>query len=136
MGNRLAVEVHDWDGLGFKPLVSERDWAVAILNWEPNLTRSKINQFERHKNSDEVFVLWRGQGALIVCSGAGIELYDMKPGVIYNVTRGTWHTVIATPDASWMIVESRETDKEDTEIRNIESKEISQIKDMLPSWLP
>jgi hypothetical protein len=39
------------------------------------------------------------------------ELYPqkMEPGKLYNVKRGSWHTILLSPDASILLVENRDT---------------------------
>ena len=130
-----GVERHDWDGEGYLPLVFFGDWQVAALNWEPIFDPSNLGEIERHNETDEVFVLWRGRGMLLITTGAGIETVDMEPGVIYNVRRGTWHTLVATRDASWIIVETRDTHLHDTEIRQMCEHELRGFEARLPEWL-
>jgi len=129
------VEKHNWDGEGYLPLVFFGDWQVATLNWEHMFDPANLGEIERHNGTDEVFVLWRGRGALLIGTRLGIKVLDMEPGAIYNVTRGTWHTLVATRDASWIIVETRDTHLHDTEIRQMAGDEIKQIRAQLPVWL-
>ncbi len=96
-------EVHEWADEGYRPLVSSGDWQLAVLNWGPAFDPTNLSVIEGYNETDEVFVLWRGRGALLVAGDAGIELMAMEPGVVYDVTRGTWHNLVATHDASWII---------------------------------
>lgn len=126
---------HDWQGEGYRPLAFYHDWQVARLNWEPLFDSSNLGEIERHSGTDEIFVLWRGRGALLIATQSGLEVIDMEPGIIYNVTRGTWHTLVANRHASWIIVESRDTHLHDTEIRQMFSHELEQAQAQLPDWL-
>ncbi len=129
------VEMHTWTGEGYRPLVFYGDWQVALLNWEPIFDPANLGEIERHSETDEVFVLWRGRGALFVATDAGIELVDMEPGAIYNVMRGTWHNLVATRDASWIIAEARDTHRHDTEVRQMTDSELKQLHEQMPDWL-
>lgn len=129
------LQIFDWQGVGYRPLVFSHDWQVAILNWEPLFDLDKLSEIERHNQTDEVFILWRGRGALFVAGPEGLRIEDMRPGVVYNVPRGVWHNLLATPDASWIIVENRDTHLHDTEIRQLTAVEIGQLKANLPSWI-
>lgn len=129
------VEVYTWKERGYKPFVAFGDWMVAALNWEPIFDADKLGEIERHKETDEVFVLWKGRGALFVSNGEGIELIDMEPGAIYNIPQGTWHNLVSTRDASWIIVETRGTDIHDTEIRQMTTQELEQLHQSLPDWV-
>lgn len=132
---RSALEIYTWIAEGYQPLVFSGDWQVALLNWEPIFDLANLREIERHNQTDEVFFLWRGRGALFVTTDGGIRVVDMEPGVIYNVTRGTWHNLIAAHSASWIIVEKRDTHLHDTEIRRMTNNELRQIHTQLPAWL-
>jgi hypothetical protein len=129
------LQIFNWQGVGYQPLVFSHDWQVAILNWEPVFDLDNAGEIERHNLTDEVFILWRGRGALFVAEPAGLRIEDMQPGVLYNVPRGVWHNLLATPDASWIIVENRDTHLHDTEIRKLTSDELAQLKENRPPWL-
>jgi len=129
------LEVHEWSEEGYRPLVFFGDWQVALLNWEPIFDLERLGEIERHTETDEVFVLWRGRGALFVTTEDGTVVTDMEPGVIYNVPQGTWHNLLATRDASWVIVETRDTHLHDTEIRQMTAEELAQIRRQLPAWV-
>ena len=130
-----ALECHEWNGEGYRPLVFSDDWMVARLNWEPVFDPARLGEIERHMETDEVFVLWQGQAALFVVTEDGAHLVDMPPGTVYNVARGAWHNLVATRDASWIIVEKRDTHLYDTEIRQMTRAELTQIRALLPEWI-
>lgn len=128
------LEIFKWTESGYKPLVFSAGWQVALLNWEPLYSLENASEIERHADTDEVFVLWRGQAVLFIATPKGLRVEEMQPGVIYNVTRGTWHNLIATQDASWVIVENRDTHLHDTEIRLMTPEELRQLRMQLPGW--
>jgi mannose-6-phosphate isomerase-like protein (cupin superfamily) len=129
-----TVEQYRYGEEGFKPHVHFGDWQVAHLNWEPVLSLAGMGEVERHVKSDEVFVLWKGKAVLFVCADGGVDVYDMEPGTIYNVPAASWHNLIATGDASWIIVESAGTDLHDTEYRKMMEDEQSALLAQLPAW--
>ena len=128
------LEVLNYTQEGYMPLVFSHDWQVALLNWEPGYHIKNLKEIERHKQTDEVFVLWRGRGAVIVIAENGLEVVDMRPGVVYNVTMGTWHCNLSSRDASWIIVENRDTHLHDTELRPLAEEELALIRRSLPAW--
>lgn len=130
----MRLEIHEWTGEGYKPKVLTPKWMTAILNWEPSCDLQNASEIEVHKNTDEVFVLWRGKGALYILEEEGIRIEDMKPGVIYNVPAGVWHGCLGSRDASWIIVENRDTHLYDTEVRKLDSEEIQMIHALAPIW--
>ena len=59
----------------------------------------------------------------------------MEPAVIYNVAAGTWHNVVGTRDAKWLIVENNNTSYNNTEFRQLNTKEIDDLISNFPEWL-
>lgn len=129
------LEVHAWDEPGYKPLVFSAGWMTALLNWDPSMDLANLGEIERHLQTDEVFVLWRGRGVLFIAADQGMRVLEMKPGVLYNVRCGAWHGVLADRQASWVIIEGRDTHLHDTEIRKLDSTELSAVRAQLPTWL-
>lgn len=130
-----SLEIFEYADEGYKPLVFFDGWQVALLNWEPCFDLPQAKEIEVHKDTDEVFVLWRGRGALFIKEGEGIRVEDLKPGVIYNVPAGVWHGCLASRDVSWIIVENRDTHLHDTELRSLTELELQQIQRQLPEWV-
>ena len=130
-----ALEIHNWHGAGYCPLVFSDDWQLALLNWEPSFSLENLGEIERHVASEEVFVLVHGRALLFVFDAAGqLASSDMQPGVVHNVLRGSWHNLLATPDASWVIVEKRDTHLHDTHLRQMVTEERQALLERLPSW--
>jgi mannose-6-phosphate isomerase-like protein (cupin superfamily) len=129
------VDISHWEGDGYHPFVSHRDWLVALMNWDPRFDLANVGQVERHNQTDEVFVLTHGRGVLFIATNDAIQAVDMEPGVIYNVTSGTWHSVIGTHETSWLIVESKDTSLEYSDYRHLTESEIDALRKQYPSWL-
>jgi ureidoglycolate hydrolase len=99
--------------------VDYESWRVAILCFEEGPLPGSQTMMERHLETDEVFVLTKGNGSLIV-GGNGPEVGElavqvMEIGKIYNVKKCCWHTVLLSRDASVVIVENRDTVRENSE---------------------
>ena len=113
------LEIHDYDGVGFKPLIFFGSWRVAILRYLDDLQPDQIDSMERHTETDEVFVLLRGHGTLIL-GGNGIKSegafsQTMEIGRLYNVKQFAWHTVLLSHDASVLLIENHDTDEHNSE---------------------
>jgi hypothetical protein len=132
---KKGQEVFQWSEQGYSPLVFSHDWQVALLNWEPIFDLEKMGEIERHNQTDEVFVLIKGQAALFTLTSEGMLVSDMTPGAVYNVTKGSWHNLISTRDAAWVIVENRGTHLTDTETRLLTLEEKTCIQNNLPEWV-
>ena len=129
-----VVDVYRWGGQGYRPLVFSDGWMVALLNWEPIMDLEKATEIERHKETDEVFVLLHGHSALYISTPQGLRVLDMQPNLIYNVTKGTWHNLLATHDVTILIVENRDTHLHDTETRSLSATEADALRKSLPAW--
>ncbi|MCJ7706442.1 MAG: hypothetical protein MUO38_02375 [Anaerolineales bacterium] len=121
--DETLLEIRNYHGDGYKPLVDYGEWRVAILRFVDGLRPDRIDSMERHIETDEVFVLLRGQGVLIIGgNGAqvdGIQTQVMEPGEIYNVKRSAWHTILLSRDASVLIVENNDTGEHNSEYTSL-----------------
>ena len=113
------IEIKDYKGQGYQPLVSFGSWRVSILRWEEASLPANIKVMERHTQTDEIFVLLTGEATLILCEIGGNEdvvfPQVMEMGKLYNVKQNAWHTCLLSPDASLLIVENRDTGDNNTE---------------------
>jgi ureidoglycolate hydrolase len=113
------LEILDFVGEGYKPLVDFGEWRVAFLRYIDDLHPAQIQEMERHTKTDEVFVLIRGRGVLLL-GGDGTRIDRIHPqtlefGKIYNVKMNVWHTILLSKDATVLIVENCNTGRENSE---------------------
>lgn len=125
------VEIRKYEGAGFKPLVFFGNWRVAALNYANSIHPDNNKSMERHTETDEVFVLTRGRGVLLI-GGNGPEPEGMYPqameiGTIYNVRKRTWHTILLSRDASVLIVEQADTGEYNSESASLSAESYSQL---------
>lgn len=118
MIDERILEVRHYTGEGFQPQIYFGTWRVAILNFIESMHPARIEQVERHIETDEVFVLTHGKGILFLGEGETnfekMHTQVMEPGVIYNVKLLTWHTAVLSRDASVLIVENGNTGEDNT----------------------
>jgi ureidoglycolate hydrolase len=107
------LEIREFTGIGYKPLIDYGTWRVAILRYIDELLPDQIAKVERHNETDEVFVLLAGQAVLFMGEGdpdvVKLTPQVMEPGKLYNVKRGAWHTNVLSRDAMILLVENRDT---------------------------
>ena len=107
------LEIHEYDGIGYEPLVDYGAWRVAILRFIDELLPHRLGKMQRHDETDEVFVLLAGRCILFVGEGAEhvteIHAQDMEPMKLYNVKRSCWHTHTLSEDATVLIIENQNT---------------------------
>ncbi len=129
--DETMLEIRDYQGEGYQPLVDYGDWRVAILRFLDGLQPDQIDQMERHTETDEVFILLRGQGVLIL-GGTGLQIEAIYPqvmerGTLYNVKRNAWHTILLSQDASVLLVENNDTGKHNSEYAYLTADHRGQI---------
>jgi ureidoglycolate hydrolase len=128
--DRKLLEIHEFNGFGYKPLIDYGAWRVAILRYIDELIPERIEQVERHNETDEVFVLLAGQAVLFMGEGETnvVELHTqvMEPGKLYNVKRGAWHTVVMSRDTSILLVENFDTSSKNSDYAPL-SKDLRRV---------
>lgn len=117
------IETLRYDENGYKSLVFFENWRVAFMNDSPKTTVEGLSYFQKHDETDEVFVLLEGRCVLLM-AGFGdnpgeISAVDMKHGSMYNVKKGAWHTHYFAPNTKVVIVENADTVLKNSPISNI-----------------
>jgi hypothetical protein len=132
------LEISSYEGIGYQPLVDYGDWRVAILNYLDNVRPDLNNIMERHTETDEVFVLLRGKGVMLM-GGNGpqadrVEPEVMAPGKLYNAKRNAWHTILMSRDASVLLVENKDTGDANSEHCTISPDLHRQVMEIAKSY--
>ncbi len=121
------LQIREYNGQGFQSLVTFNGWRVAILNYLDDIHPEHNDSMERHSKTDEVFVLLKGKGVLLIGgNGAAVETIvpqALEPGKIYNVRRNTWHTVLLSRDASVLLVENEDTSEQNSEYTRLSQEQ-------------
>jgi ureidoglycolate hydrolase len=117
--NEKLLEIREFTGSGYQPVIDYADWRVAILNYIDDIHPERIELLERHNETDEVFVLMKGKCILFLGEGEmlieNIYAQVMEPGKIYNVKKGIWHSAVLSINGSVLIVENRNTTEENSD---------------------
>lgn len=106
------MEVLEYTGIGYQPILACRDWRVAVLNYHEELLPQNINNFQQHSLTDEAFVLLKGHCILFLAEDESLQeihAVEMEPHKVYNIKQGTYHTHTLTEDAMVLIVEADDT---------------------------
>ena len=107
------LEVREYTGEHYAPVIDYGAWRVAILNYAGELLPQNITHMQRHNETDEVFVLLRGRCILFIGAGeervASVFAQDMEHLRVYNVKKAVWHTHTLSEDATVLVVENRDT---------------------------
>ena len=127
MMDPLLVEISEYTGEGYRPLVDYGEWRVAILRYIDELAPQNIKFMERHNETDEVFVLLQGRCILFAGDGReGIEhiqAVDMQPHKLYNMKKGVYHTHTLSEDAVVLVIENRDTGDWNSDRRDLNEEQ-------------
>lgn len=112
------LEIREYAGAGYRPLIDYETWRVAVLRFIDGLLPQNLANMQRHNETDEVFVLLSGRCILFIGAGdervTAIHAQDMEPLKLYNVRRQSWHTHTLSADATVLIVENRDTSSDNS----------------------
>lgn len=127
----MLLEVLDYDGDGYQPIIDYGAWRVAMLRYHPELEPTAITAMQRHDETDEVFVLLAGQCILFLGEGSEsvdtVHAVDMQPLKAYNIKKGTWHTHTLSYDATVLIVENQDTSDANSPVFSLTPAQCSEI---------
>lgn len=106
------VEVLEYEGEEYQPVLGFRGWRVAFLNYADSMLPENIKDFTKHSMTDEVFVLLKGECVIYLSEDESMENVKavyLEPGKAYNVKQGIYHNHTLSKDAKVLIVESDDT---------------------------
>ena len=109
----IGIEVKEFNGEGYAPLISYNGWRVAIANFCERLRENNICKVERHLKTDEVFILLEGSASLFM--GEDAREVVMEKFLSYVVKKSAWHNIVVSEDARVLIVENKNTGKHNSE---------------------
>ncbi len=113
------LTVKQYEGAGYSPIIDYNSWRVAILNYIDELKPINLTSMDKHNETDEVFVLLKGEVLLFIGENLKNSLgqiygITLEPYKVYIVRRGVWHTHTLSKDASVLIIENQDTSNENS----------------------
>lgn len=131
--NKPLIETYYNAENGFHPFFIREHWQVAQLNYLDGYGFDTISKMEKHRHTDEVFVLTHGNAVLIGAKlennhATQFEYMVMKRGVTYNVPANTWHNIAMDEDAQITIVEKSNTHLYDCTYHPLSADEQEKVK--------
>lgn len=111
--NESLLEIKEYVGDGYMPMIDYETWRVAILKYCDELLPENITKMQKHNETDEVFVLLKGKFTLYIGEGGdtveNVYAKNLEPLKMYNVKKSTWHTHSLSEDAVVLIIENQNT---------------------------
>ncbi|MBZ9687213.1 hypothetical protein G9F72_012845 [Clostridium estertheticum] len=112
--NESLLEIKEYGGDGYMPMIDYGNWRVAILKYCDELLPENIIKMQKHNDTDEVFVLLKGKFILYIGDGddmvENVYAKELQPLKMYNVKKATWHTHSLSEDAVVLIIENQNTE--------------------------
>lgn len=132
---REYIDVVELPKEGYQPLVDFETWRVAILKYCEDVRLEHIKTMQRHLETDEVFVLLKGNCILITGGDKDkieeIDVIQMEKHKIYNVKKGVWHNHVLDFEGEVLIVENQNTCDDNSPILPLSLEKMLQIKDRI-----
>jgi hypothetical protein len=132
MGAEDLLEVGQYFLDGYKPVLDFEGWRVAMLRYGEFVDAKTLHQVERHRETNEVFILTAGEADLILCSGGTIPdkvyVLPMQQNVAYNIPAYGWHHVIMRQDAHIILFERTNTSRENSDYALLSPEQLDAIK--------
>ncbi|GAA4964058.1 hypothetical protein [Algibacter aquimarinus] len=121
------IETYKIEGDGYHPFLIREGWQVAQLNYQEEQHIDNIKKLDVHLETDEVFVLTKGNSVLIAAKiedGEPVfELQLMEQQKVYNIPQDMWHNIAMEEGSEVIIIE-----KSNTHISDFEFFELSKEK--------
>lgn len=126
------IDIIEFQEQGYKPLVDFESWRVAILKFCDDLLVENIKSMQKHGETDEVFVLLKGECTLFMGGFLDtveeIEAIPMEPHKLYVVKKNAWHNHKMTPGSEVLIVENRNTSDDNSPIIPLTPQQIGVLR--------
>ena len=117
-----------YDGDGLKRVYENDAWMVGVKNYKVANDAAHFDEIERHRETDELFVLLSGSCALLSAWEEGrtlrFEATAMLPGAVYSIPKKLWHTTITKPDTKLVLVEDPRTGQANSDVRKLDALEL------------
>lgn len=131
------IEEYSHPKQGYNPYLIGPKWQVAQLNYEPELAPNAIIKVDVHHKTDETFLLMAGKAVLIAAeiqtNNMKFEVINMKPRVLYNIPKGSWHNIAMSEDAEVLITEDANTHLDDYEFYYLNENEEKELAELIDS---
>lgn len=111
---------------GFEVFLSNNDFKCAFITAHNQYSFGRIKLIKRHNDSDEIYVLLRGNATVVTTDDLNGEFTktELLPYTAYNVNKSTWHYLAVSDDALIFVAESGKVSPENTDTEDIFDKNI------------
>lgn len=129
---RQLVEIGEYFGVGFQPVLDFEGWRVAMKRAAESTSPAKFHSVDRHNETNEVFVLTTGQAEMLLMEEGNkpvtFHLFPMELNVAYSVQAKAWHHVFMSDDAHIIVFERSNTTRENSDYFELDADTIAAIR--------
>jgi ureidoglycolate hydrolase len=127
------VEIGEFFGEGYAPVLDFLGWRVAMLRGGPHTAPEVFHRVERHRETNEVFILTAGAADLIVCDGneqpTDPRVIPMRRNVAYNIGQGVWHHAVLSAGAHIILVERTDTTTANSDYVELPAEQVAALRE-------
>ena len=111
---------------GFNRFIWNEHFITAFITRSEAYSDGLVKIMKRHNDTDEVFVLLKGNAILLTREEIGAEclVTKLEPLTAYTVKSGTWHHLAASEDAALFVTESGALDPKNTDTADVSAENI------------
>jgi hypothetical protein len=118
-----GIYLKQHDGEGLARVYENNAWMVGLKNYKPANDAALFTEIERHRQSDELFLLLAGSCVLLSAfeekGSLRFEAHAMKTGALYVIPSSLWHTTITKPGSKLALVEDPGTGAANSDVRSL-----------------
>ncbi len=120
------VEKSTIEQSGFNRFIWNEHFITAFITRSEAYSDGLIKVMKRHNDTDEVFVLLKGNATLYTREelGAECEITKLEPLTAYTVKASTWHHLAVSEDAALFVTESGALDPKKTDTADVSGENI------------
>ncbi len=128
-----TIEKYSIKDEGYHPFLIRDGWQVAQLNSDDNQKIENITKLDIHHQTDEVFILLRGNVVLISATINNnnqpvLEVELMKSEITYNIPKNTWHNIAMEEGSEVLIIEKSNTHLSDFEFHQLTKEQQMELR--------
>lgn len=116
----------------YQPVLDFHGWRVAMLRHFDAVAPETFHRVERHRETNEVFILTAGEADLILFDGGDSPtthtVIPMRHNVAYNIQQAVWHHVLMSHDAHIILVERTNTGLANSDYAELSAETIAAVR--------
>ena len=120
------LEINTIENDGFNRFIWNDHFITAFITRSEAYSDGVIKLMKRHNDTDEVFVLLKGNATLYTREelGADCEVTRLLPLTAYTVKASTWHHLAVSEDGALFVTESGALDPKNTDTADVSGENI------------